>query len=340
MIIGFFLWLPNVYAVGPTTIKLSAKTGNSNWHIFATVSAQCGGCKCDEVHYIRCTFDNETLPVKSIFLNGSVSVPVYIHKGENMSNTIIDFARIPFTDKWGNIVKGDLYCSFAGGEKAQLTILGAVDPTEFPSYPGNGGNNSNGIQLTTCLPFNPSIKSTSYKCWYEHGSNTLKCEPLRQRSTPRPTSNSQLLHLAKNSTYDLYNPDMAAEYQHNIIHLTEGKYSNGNPPAGGNYKEVSFSNYAIGNINGETVIAMILYENNGGNTSFPYLSIIPEQQIHSSTLKATGIKLDGDIYGISISNSYIYVKYKKRGPNDPFCCPSINAQAKYDLQNGIPTRVR
>jgi hypothetical protein len=114
--------------------------------------------------------------------------------------------------------------------------------------------------------------------------------------------------------------------------LVDGKYENIeqrttvvlSPPA------------ATGDLNGDGQddAAALLYQNTGGSGTFGWLAAMVDV---GGTLTNTDTIFLGDRVGVNamtIENGEVSLDVITHGPNDPMCCPTLNAQWSYKLVDG------
>jgi heat shock protein HslJ len=120
------------------------------------------------------------------------------------------------------------------------------------------------------------------------------------------------------------------------IQLSDGKYE-GKPfvEGGASRPTVDFVDLnAFGDLNGDGIddAAVFLGENSGGSGVFVYLAAVLEQ---SGAPVNVATRLLGDrvqLKAVSIEDGNIVVSMITQGPDDPFCCPTLEVKQSYELQ--------
>jgi hypothetical protein len=121
------------------------------------------------------------------------------------------------------------------------------------------------------------------------------------------------------------------------VQLTDGKYE-GEPfvEGGASRPTVTFVDpfNALGDLNGDGLedAAVALAENSGGSGVFLYLAAVVDQ---NGTPANVATQLLGDrveIKSVAIDGGEIAIDMVTQGPNDPFCCPSLEVTLRYRLE--------
>jgi heat shock protein HslJ/LysM repeat protein len=120
------------------------------------------------------------------------------------------------------------------------------------------------------------------------------------------------------------------------VQLSDGKYE-GKPfvEGGAARPTVTFVDFkAVGDLNGDGIedAAVFLAENSGGSGVFTYLAAVVAQDGAAINV---GTQLLGDrvqLKTVSIEDGKIVVNMITQGPDDPFCCPTLEVRQSYEVQ--------
>jgi len=121
------------------------------------------------------------------------------------------------------------------------------------------------------------------------------------------------------------------------VQLTDGRYE-GEPfvPGGASRPTVVLHPevYAFGDLNGDGVAdaAVILIENSGGSGSFLYLAAVINEGGAPVNVATQFVGDREQAQVISIEDGEITLNMVAHGPDDPMCCPTVEATQKYKLQ--------
>lgn len=120
------------------------------------------------------------------------------------------------------------------------------------------------------------------------------------------------------------------------VPLTEGTYT-GEPfvEGGASRPTVVFADQyvAYGDLNGDGVedAAVLLAENSGGSGVFVYLAAVTNQDGTPVNVATQFLGDRVDIKSVIIEDGEIVVNMITQGPDDPFCCPTIEVTQRYRL---------
>lgn len=121
------------------------------------------------------------------------------------------------------------------------------------------------------------------------------------------------------------------------VQLTDGKYE-GEPfvEGGASRPTVVFADpfTAFGDLNGDGIedAAVILAENSGGSGVFIYLAAVVDQEgmpVNAAT-RLLGDRVE--IKSLTIDNGQIVIAMLTQGPDDPFCCPTVEVTLPFRLE--------
>jgi LysM repeat protein len=175
---------------------------------------------------------------------------------------------------------------------------------------------------------NPDLIEIGQKLWIPDATGAAQAAPPAT-GTAASTGGNLTLEALRNATYQgIYNEP---------VQLTGGKYE-GKPfvEGGASRPTVTFVDpfNALGDLNGDGLedAAVVLAENSGGSGVFLYLEAVVDQ---NGTPANVATQLLGDrveIKSIAIDGGEIVIDMVTQGPNDPFCCPSMEATLMYRLE--------
>jgi LysM repeat protein len=121
------------------------------------------------------------------------------------------------------------------------------------------------------------------------------------------------------------------------VQLADGKYE-GEPfvEGGASRPTVVFADpfTAFGDLNGDGIedAAVILAENSGGSGVFIYLAAVVDQDgmpVNAAT-RLLGDRVE--IKSLTIDNGQIVIAMLTQGPDDPFCCPTLEVTLPFRLE--------
>ena len=134
-----------------------------------------------------------------------------------------------------------------------------------------------------------------------------------------------------------------AEYQSDLTpskkaKLVAGKYEEAAAPGSASKITVALvpTSLGLGDLNGDGAgdAAVILASSGGGSGTFISLHAVVSEK---GALRDAGWTNLGDrvqVKAVTVSAGVVTVNMIKHGPNDPLCCPTQEATAKYKLQDG------
>jgi heat shock protein HslJ len=175
---------------------------------------------------------------------------------------------------------------------------------------------------TFALITNPDLIEVGQKLW-------LPTQAAIAATPPTPETASGLtLAVLKNATYHGIYDDP--------VQLTDGAYE-GEPfvEGGAARPTVTFIDfYAFGDLNGDGLddAAVFLAENSGGSGVFGYLAAVVDKEGQPVNV---GTQLVGDrtqLKEVTVKNGQIVLNMITQGPNDPFCCPTLEVLQTFELQ--------
>jgi hypothetical protein len=131
-----------------------------------------------------------------------------------------------------------------------------------------------------------------------------------------------------------------AEYQSEFpasgkAKLTDGAYEEEIVPGSATKLVIKLSDqYAIGDLNGDGVddAAVVLVADPGGSGTFYTLEAVINQNGAPNHVATEFLGDRVKLNSISIESGEILVDMITHGPNDPMCCPTLEATQKYKLQ--------
>jgi LysM repeat protein len=174
---------------------------------------------------------------------------------------------------------------------------------------------------------NPDLIEIGQKLWIPDAAAMAQAAPTAT-GTASASGNLTLADL-RNATYQ----GIYAE----PVQLTDGKYE-GKPfvEGGASRPTVTFVDpfHALGDLNGDGLedAAVVLAENSGGSGVFLYLAAVVDQ---NGTPANVATQLLGDrveIKSVAVDGGEIVIDMVTQGPNDPFCCPSLEVTLRYRLE--------
>ncbi|MBP6468806.1 MAG: META domain-containing protein [Chloroflexi bacterium] len=120
------------------------------------------------------------------------------------------------------------------------------------------------------------------------------------------------------------------------VTLSGGQYSE--PAAPGSASAISVmltDKVAFGEINGQTVAAVVLVSSGGGTGNFYELALVSFESGQPVNVAETFLGDRVQVNSLSIDpNGVISIDMITHGPNDPMCCPTQPVVNTYELQNG------
>jgi hypothetical protein len=134
-----------------------------------------------------------------------------------------------------------------------------------------------------------------------------------------------------------------AEYQSDVTpskkaKLVAGKYEEAAAPGSASKITVNLVPTAmgLGDLNGDGVgdAAVILASSGGGSGTFISLHAVVSNKGALTDAAWTNLGDRTSVKAVTVSAGVITVNMVKHGPNDPLCCPTVEATAKYKIQDG------
>jgi hypothetical protein len=175
---------------------------------------------------------------------------------------------------------------------------------------------------------NPDRLEIGQKLWIPDAAGMAQAAPTA-RETAASMGGNLTLGAMRNATYQ----GIYAE----PVQLTDGKYE-GEPfvEGGASRPTVTFVDpfNALGDLNQDGLedAAVVLAENSGGSGVFLYLAAVVDQ---NGTPANVATQLLGDrveIKSVAIDGGEIVIDMVTQGPDDPFCCPSMEVTLRYRLE--------
>jgi hypothetical protein len=131
---------------------------------------------------------------------------------------------------------------------------------------------------------------------------------------------------------------MDAEYQtewtpEGRVRLQDGEYRA--PAAPGSASEIVVAlteHLAVGELNGETAAAVIVYSSGGGSGTFYELHVMVERDGQPYDVAWTQLGDRVQVNSLAIEGNEIVVDMVTHGPDDPMCCPTKQVVQTYALQ--------
>jgi len=120
--------------------------------------------------------------------------------------------------------------------------------------------------------------------------------------------------------------------------LAAGKYEVAAAPGSASKITVSLvsASTAFGDLNGDGAgdAAVILASSSGGSGTFISLHAVVNDKATPKDAAWVALGDRTQVKAVTVSAGVITVNMIKHGPNDPLCCPTQEATAKYKLQDG------
>ncbi|MFN2199590.1 MAG: SH3 domain-containing protein [Caldilineaceae bacterium] len=91
---------------------------------------------------------------------------------------------------------------------------------------------------------------------------------------------------------------------------------------------------AVGELDGQPAVAVILATNPGGSGTFVDLGVVTIEDGEPVTVATTQLGDRVEVNSVTIENNQIVVDMLTQGLDDPMCCPSQQVQQTYELQDG------
>ena len=120
------------------------------------------------------------------------------------------------------------------------------------------------------------------------------------------------------------------------VQLADGTYE-GEPfvPGGASRPTVTYMQpYALGDLNGDKVddAAVLLVADQGGSGSFVYLAAVLDDKGQPENVATVELGDRVQVQTLAITDGQIVVTMLSFAPDDPMCCPSLEAEQTYTLQ--------
>lgn len=123
-----------------------------------------------------------------------------------------------------------------------------------------------------------------------------------------------------------------------VVGLEDGGYAEAGVAGASSSVVVSLENYAIGQVNGVPMAAVILQSRSGGTGVFYDLAVVMERD---GAIVNTDHEFVGDrvkIRGVEIHDGAIVVQMVTHGSAEPLCCPTVSWRQRYEVQEGRVVR--